>query len=101
MLSGVLLAVPALNMSSKKMKRDSLQKEIEDKKDVQDIIDAAKEADSKYTNAVNIYSKTTSFSYLFNVLLEELEKALPKGSTIGGFSYGENNLSLSITAKSV
>ena len=100
-LSGVLLAVPALNMSSKKMKRDSLQKEIEDKKDVQDIIDAAKEADSKYTNAVNIYSKTTSFSYLFNVLLEELEKALPKGSTIGGFSYGENNLSLSITAKSV
>ena len=100
-LSGILVAYPLINMSAKKLTKTKLEKEIEDNQDVQKIINEAADADSKYINATTISAKTTSYTYLLNVLLEEIEDAMPKGSYTSNFSYTETGITLSMTASSL
>ena len=100
-LSGILVAYPLINMSAKKLTKTKLEKEIEDNQDVQKIINEAADADSKYINATTIAAKTTSYTYLLNVLLEEIEDAMPKGSYTSNFSYTETGIALSMSASSL
>ena len=100
-LSGILVAYPLINMSAKKLTKTKLEKEIEDNQDVQKIINEAADEDSKYINATTIFAKTTSYTYLLNVLLEEIEDAMPKGSYTSNFSYTETGITLSMTASSL
>ena len=100
-LSGILVAYPLINMSAKKLNKTKLEKEIEDNQDIQKIINEAADADSKYLNATTIFSKTTSYTYLLNVLLEEIEDAMPKGSFASSFSYSETGISLTMTANNI
>lgn len=100
-LSGILVAYPLIDMSAKKITKSSMEKEIKDNQDIQKIIDKAADADAKYLNATTIFSRTTTYTYLLNVLLEEIEKAMPSGSYTSSFSYSESGITLSMTASSL
>ena len=100
-LSAIMLAYPLINMSAKKLKKSNLENEIKENQDVQKIIDEAADADSKYMNATTIFAKTTSYTYLLNVLLEEIEDAMPQGSYTSSFSYTEKGITLSMSASSL
>lgn len=100
-LSAIMLVYPLINMSAKKLTKTKLENEIEENKDIQDIIDKAADADSKYLNATTIFTKTTSYTYLLNVLLEEIEDAMPKKTYAQSFTYSEEGINMEINSSSI
>ena len=68
---------------------------------VKQLLDESKEAQTTYTNATTLYTNTMGFTYVMNVLFEEIEKVIPVGTSITSFKYTTEGVSMSVESSTL
>lgn len=99
-IGAALIIGSFVNLQMARMKGDSLQKEIDNKKYIEDVYASHQAAKESYEYTRYMYNQTSNRNFQLNEFLEMVAKVLPSNMQVLSITSDTNSISLNIEAKS-
>lgn len=96
-----LIAWPSGQYAYRQSQIRKLDNEISSYRDVETLLNENNRLSLENTNAKTLYSKTIGYTYLLNVLFDEIQETMPKKSKFITFAYDESGITFNAEAKTL